>query len=108
MTEVLKLADTFPHDSTERKLLHYLCSHCYGWHNAKPLPVLGKLFGVSAHWIQTHVIAPSRKCSAFLATCNKGLFIIRTTADADRMLDFYDERIKAETTNREHLFSLVV
>lgn len=108
VAEVQALANEFGAGSREYAILTRLVTFHVGRANAVTLPALGEMFGVTGHWIQQHIIAPSRKCAAFLGTCRKGVFVIADTADADAMLNFYDDRIRAETANRDKLFSLVV
>lgn len=96
-----------------RITLEYLINNGIGQNNPVPLSVIvGHLqsMGISMNetLFQQTILKDSRGSDYFIGSGNRGYFLIETIGDAQKMRDFYQNRIAAEENNLDNLRRLSV
>jgi hypothetical protein len=97
----------------QRAALTYLLKYCIGAKNAWTIDtVVTYLKGhgfkdLAVPTFQHNVLGWSCECDVYIASGRNGIYLIKSSADVDPMMTFYESRIAAETHRLKRLRTLI-
>jgi hypothetical protein len=89
-------------------VLKFLLARAVGRENAVPWPQIRNHLRLKGHVVgksafQQGVLKQTRESAVFIASSNRGYFLINDADDAGAMRDFYEDRIAKERARLKHL-----
>ncbi|WP_269542149.1 hypothetical protein [Cerasicoccus fimbriatus] len=93
---------------TVRLTLEYMMNHALGRRNAVPISVIVEYLNenginITYNQFQQTVLSESRGSDFFIATCNRGCFLIDTIDDAREGKSFFEEKIAKQQAHLDNL-----
>lgn len=111
VAEARKLVKGSDISELQRATLNYMLQHCVGAENARTIDTVVAYLNnhgceVDVRTFQHHVLGWSRNGNVYIASGRHGIYLIRSKSDAKPMMEFYEDRIAAESHRLEHLREL--